>query len=121
MLEVQTTWQKTTEDLQQKIDNESDKLSTANTEIMQHQQEMSAMNTKVIEAKENVINTQQRFESGREKQENEYNKARETIKYLRDENLELSTKLDQDVSELEDKVREYRLRFEYAQKQLTNK
>ena len=49
----------------------------------------------------------------------EYNKARETIKYLRDENSELNRKLDQQINELEDKLTEYRLRFEYAQKQLT--
>ncbi|ARD44264.1 hypothetical protein [Colwellia sp. PAMC 21821] len=52
------------------------------------------------------------------KQEVEYNKARETIKYLRDENTELNRKLVQQVNELEDKLTEYRLRFEYAQKQL---
>lgn len=53
------------------------------------------------------------------KQEVEYNKARETIKYLRDENTELNRKLDQQINELEDKLTEYRLRFEYAQKQIT--
>ena len=59
-----------------------------------------------------------KFRHEKEKQEVEYNKARETIKYLRDENLDLSTKLDQQVSELEGKLTEYRLRFEYAQKAL---
>ena len=62
-----------------------------------------------------------RVEANKTKQEAEFNKARDTIKYLRDENLELNTKLDQQVSELEDKIREYRLRFEYAQKQLNTK
>ena len=61
---------------------------------------------------------EQRFETGREKQEIEYNKARETIKYLRDENNDLNTKLEQQVTELQDKLTEYRLRFEYAQKEL---
>jgi len=121
MSEIQTHWQKTTEELQQKHDVLDDSLSKANTDNMQYQQEISALNGKVSSAKESVLSSQQRFESGREKQENEYNKARETIKYLRDENLELSSKLEQEVAELEDKVREYRLRFEYAQKQLTNK
>lgn len=48
----------------------------------------------------------------------EYNKARETIKYLRDENTELNLELEQ-VNTLKDKLTEYRLRFDYAQKQLT--
>jgi chromosome segregation ATPase len=55
----------------------------------------------------------------KEKQEVEYNKARETIKYLRDENTELNRKLEQQINALEDKLTEYRLRFDYAQKQLT--
>ena len=58
-------------------------------------------------------------QENKNKQELEYNKARETIKYLRDENSELNRKLDQQINELEDKLTEYRLRFEYAQKQLT--
>ncbi|MFT7431512.1 MAG: hypothetical protein ACI971_001978 [Colwellia sp.] len=47
----------------------------------------------------------------------EYNKARETIKYFRDENTELNLKLEQQVNTLKDKLTEYRLRFDYAQKQ----
>ncbi len=58
-------------------------------------------------------------QENKDKQESEYNKARETIKYLRDENSELNRKLEHQVNELEDKIREYRLRFEYAQKELT--
>ena len=42
----------------------------------------------------------------------EYNKARETIKYLRDENTELNLKLEQQVNALKDKLTEYRLRFD---------
>ncbi len=61
----------------------------------------------------------QMVQESKNKQEREYNKARETIKYLRDENTELNSKLGQQVNELEDKLTEYRLRFEYAQKQLT--
>jgi hypothetical protein len=49
----------------------------------------------------------------------EYNKARETITYLRDENTELNLKPEQQVNMLKDKLTEYRLIFDYAQKQLT--
>jgi hypothetical protein len=44
----------------------------------------------------------------------EYNKTRETIKYLGDENTELNLKLEQQVNALKDKLTEYRLRFDYA-------
>lgn len=66
-----------------------------------------------------IIKNRQMVQESKNKQELEYNKARETIKYLRDENTDLNHKLEQQVSELEDKLTEYRLRFEYAQKQLT--
>jgi len=46
-------------------------------------------------------------------------KAGETIKYHRDENTELNLKLEQQVNALKDKLTAYRLRFDYAQKQLT--
>ena len=66
-----------------------------------------------------IIKNRQMVQESKNKQELEYNKARETIKYLRDENTDLNHKLEQQVNELEDKLTEYRLRFEYAQKQLT--
>lgn len=66
-----------------------------------------------------AIKNRQMIQESKSKQELEYNKARETIKYLRDENTDLNHKLEQQVNELEDKLTEYRLRFEYAQKQLT--
>lgn len=47
------------------------------------------------------------------------NKACETIKYLSEENSELNHKLEQQINELEDKLTEYRLRFQYAEKQFT--
>ena len=56
--------------------------------------------------------------ANKDKQELEYNKARETIKFLRDENTDLQLKLTEQVTQLEDQLREYRLRFEYAQKQI---
>lgn len=81
-------------------------------------------NAALSENHQNMLNsaqeTQKRLESNKNKQESEYNQARETIKQLRDENRELNMKLDTQVTELEDKLREYRLRFEYAQKQLSH-
>ena len=74
------------------------------------------------EGQENIL---QRFNSNREKQETENNKVRETIKFLRDENHQLiSDNNEQKIQftdqayELENKLTEYRLKFEYAQKQL---
>ena len=39
-------------------------------------------------------------------------------KELRDENQELKTRLRDEVAEMESKLTEYRLKFEYAQKQI---
>jgi len=92
-----------------------------NNSVDSYQQEIVNLKEKHDTANQKLVDVKERVEANKEKQEAEYNKARDTIKYLRDENLELSAKLDQEVSELEDKIREYRLRFEYAQKQLNNK
>ena len=42
-------------------------------------------------------------QENKDKQEVEYNKARETIKYLRDENTELNLKLEQQINALKDR------------------
>lgn len=90
-------------DAQHEIANLSDTLSHTERDLARDKQRFSAQIEK------------------RDKQEAEYNKARETIKYLRDENTELTQQLDQQVSELESQLTEYRLRFEYAQKELAKK
>ena len=66
-----------------------------------------------------------RLQVNREKQEQENDKVRETIKYLRDENSDVTSQNNQQkeqfmeqIHELENKLTEYRLKFEYAQKQL---
>jgi len=92
-------------------------------EQMQHDFELQLTNVsdleqQISEAKARNVQAQQRTEVNRDKQELAYNKARETIKYLRDENTELNKQLEQQVAELETQLTEYRLRFEYAQKQL---
>jgi chromosome segregation ATPase len=85
-----------------------------------YQQEITHLKENYESANNNAQQVKQRAEANKEKQESEFTKARDTIKYLRDENLDLNTKLDKQVTELEDKLREYRLRFEYAQKQLNS-
>lgn len=117
--------QKKTQSLLDTLQVRHDELVTsyqeAQKEIEQYQKSVSKLVTDVEQANKNIEDNQQRFSAQiekRDKQESEYNKARETIKYLRDENTELTQKLDQQVAELETKLTEYRLRFEYAQKEL---
>jgi len=104
------------------INNEklTEQYQEANSIINDHQKEVTQLKEKCEEANNKALEIQKRVEANKQKQENEYEKARDTIKYLRDENLDLNTKLDQQVTELEDQLREYRLRFEYAQKQLNS-
>lgn len=92
----------------------------SNTMIDGYQQEIIHLKDHHDKANNNAQEIIKRVEANKGKQESEYTKARDTIKYLRDENLDLNTKLDQQVTALEDKLREYRLRFEYAQKQLNS-
>lgn len=92
----------------------------SNTMIDGYQQEIIHLKDHHEKANNNAQEIIKRVEANKGKQESEYTKARDTIKYLRDENLDLNTKLDQQVTALEDKLREYRLRFEYAQKQLNS-
>lgn len=87
--------------------------------LTQKQQELTAVQTELNADREKAANNLILHRENKGKQEVEYNKARETIKYLRDENTELNRKLEQQINDLEDKLTEYRLRFEYAQKELT--
>jgi beta-phosphoglucomutase-like phosphatase (HAD superfamily) len=95
--------------------------------VQLYQQEVSALKEQVQVAQEGQENILQRFNSNRDKQEQENNKVRETIKFLRDENHELTSasssqaaEFKEQINELEHKLTEYRLKFEYAQKQLSN-
>lgn len=83
------------------------------------QQQLAGVQAELAEDRATTEKNRLLQQAKKAKQAVEYNQARETIKYLRDENTELNRKLDQQVSELEDKLTEYRLRFDYAQKQLT--
>lgn len=91
------------------------------------QADVELMNKQQLDAQEKVNQATEaesvavkRLTNYREKHQGDHDKARDTIKYLRDENHELSAKHAQEVSDLEDKIREFRLRFEYAQKQLAS-
>ncbi len=97
------------------------------SDVKLYQQEVATLNEQVKVAQEGQENILQRFNSNRDKQEEENNKVRETIKFLRDENHELTTANDiqatefkEQINQLEHKLTEYRLKFEYAQKQLSN-
>tara|TARA_R110000744_G_scaffold1965_8_gene7694 strand:+ start:1705 stop:3591 length:1887 start_codon:yes stop_codon:yes gene_type:complete len=86
--------------------------------LNEKQQQLTAVEAELAADRARTAKNRLLHQESKVKQEVEYNKARETIKYLRDENTELNRKLVQQVNELEDKLTEYRLRFEYAQKQL---
>lgn len=100
----------------QTLDEEN---SRKDVKLNEAQKQTLQLETEVEKQKYITLQNHERVQDNKNKQEVEYNKARETIKYLRDENTELNRKLVQEVNELEDKLTEYRLRFEYAQKQLT--
>ncbi len=98
------------------------------------QQEINALhesNTLALSEKLQVLEKDheavlKRFSLAKEKQEQENTLVRDTIKNLRHENNELKAKkssesdeLAEQVNLLEQKMTEYRLKFEYAQKQIT--
>ena len=102
-------------------------IETEQTDVKLYQQEVGALKDQVKVAEEGQENILQRFNSNREKQEKDNEKVRETIKFLRDENHDLisshaeqNTTFNEQIHELEHKITEYRLKFEYAQKQLAN-
>jgi hypothetical protein len=93
---------------------------------LQQAQEVSLLKSQITLAQEGQENILNRFNATREKQEKDNDQIRETIKYLRDENNDMITQNNrqkkafiEQTSELEHKLTEYRLKFEYAQKQLT--
>lgn len=101
-------------------------LITEKADIEWYQKEVSALKSQVALAQEGQENILNRFNANREKQEKDNDQIRETIKYLRDENNDMITQNNiqkegfiEKISELEHKLTEYRLKFEYAQKQLT--
>jgi hypothetical protein len=118
MTDTQADWQKTSAVEQKKYDVLVERLTTTEWQQQQDKATQKAIKEQVQSLQKKALTKQNIADKNKDKQEAEYSKARETIKHLRDDNVELKTKLAQQVSELENKLTEYRLRFEYAQKQL---
>jgi chromosome segregation ATPase len=117
--------QKITE-LEQKNQELVNSLLTEQSDIKLYQEEVASLKSQVKLAQEGQENILNRFNANRDKQEKENDQVRETIKYLRDENSEMITQHNEkkeqfleQIHELESKLTEYRLKFEYAQKQLS--
>jgi len=104
----------------------ADNLITEQSDIKLYQKEVESLKSQTKLAQEGQENILNRFNANRDKQEKDNDQVRETIKYLRDENSEMITQHNdkkeqflEQIHELESKLTEYRLKFEYAQKQLT--
>jgi len=133
-LDLQLTLQQKTESLSEqqlaKLETKNKELAesliSGQTEIKTYQKEASSLKSQVKLAQDSHINILERFNRHREKQEKDNNQVRDTIKYLRDENNEMITvhnnrkkEFIEQINDVESKLTEYRLKFEYAQKQLT--
>lgn len=101
-------------------------LITEQSDLKLYQKEVESLKSQVKLAEEGQKNVLNRFNANRAKQEKDNDQVRETIKYLRDENSEMISQYNnkkaqflEQIHELESKLTEYRLKFEYAQKQLT--
>jgi hypothetical protein len=101
-------------------------LITEQSDVKLYEKEVESLKSQVKLAQEGQENLLHRFNTNRDKQEKDNDQVRETIKFLRDENSDMITQhnekkeqLLEQIHELESKLTEYRLKFEYAQKQLT--
>ena len=122
----QAKHQQAIDQLENKNQELSDSLTAKQVDIKSYQTEISSLESQVISAQQEQESILNRFNANRDKQEKDNNKVRETIKYLRDENNDMinqnnkqKEELTENIGELEHKLTEYRLKFEYAQKQLT--
>ncbi len=128
---------KTQKEIQGKLKERITILETRNKElannliaeqsnIKSYQKEVESLKSQTKLAQEGQQNILNRFNTSRDKQAKYNDQVRETIKYLRDENSEMITQHNEkkkqfieQTHDLESKLTEYRLKFEYAQKQLT--
>jgi len=101
-------------------------LIAEQSNIKSYQKEVESLKSQTKLAQEGQQNILNRFNTSRDKQAKDNDQVRETIKYLRDENSEMITQHNEkkkqfieQTHDLESKLTEYRLKFEYAQKQLT--
>ncbi|TYK66612.1 hypothetical protein [Colwellia echini] len=124
---LQSSAQQNIIELEKKNIELTKKLEAEQKDVQLYQQEVMVLNEQLKVAQDGQESILQRFNSNRDKQEIENNKVRDTIKFLRDENHQLisataeqKTEFTAQLNELEHKLTEYRLKFEYAQKQLAN-
>jgi len=124
--DAQELSQQKVSELEVKNQELANQLITEQADINLYQKEVSSLKSQVTLAQEGQENVLNRFNATREKQEKDNDQVRETIKYLRDENSDMITQNNsqkedfiEQINELEHKLTEYRLKFEYAQKQLT--
>lgn len=125
--QLQTAAQEAIIQLEKDKEQLTKQVETEQSDVKLYQQEVNALKEQLSVAQDGQENILQRFNANREKQEQDNEKVRETIKFLRDENHDLlsahaeqNTQLTEKINELEHKLTEYRLKFEYAQKQLAN-
>jgi soluble cytochrome b562 len=125
--QLQTAAQQNIIELEKAKTSLEQQVATEQQDVKLYQKEVTVLAEQLKVAQEGQDNILERFNSNREKQEIENTKVRETIKFLRDENHDLltaksveTTEYTDKINELEHKLTEYRLKFEYAQKQLAN-
>lgn len=123
--QAQEISQQKTHELEIKNQELTNNLITEKADIQLYQKEVSTLKSETMLAQEGYENILNRFNTNREKQEKDNDQVRETIKYLRDENNDMITQNNsqkenyiEQINELDHKLTEYRLKFEYAQKQL---
>lgn len=126
-LSLEESLKKTVTELTERTEKSEAAFAKKQQEIVTlHESSTLALKEKLQALEKEHDSTLSRFSLAKEKQEQENTLVRDTIKNLRHENNELkeqkskeSTELSDQVSLLEQKITEYRLKFEYAQKQIT--
>ncbi len=103
----------------------SQSLASQQEEVKLSKKQAETLEAQLVSAQQEQENILSRFKINRDKQERDNEQVRETIKYLRDENNEMISENNKEkadfierINKLELKLTEYRLKFEYAQKQL---
>ena len=114
--------QSKTDDIIEKINNDK---ATLQNDIVKLQQSTSTeaialdkTRQQLALEREKLTDYAQKNAILKSRQNIEDNQIRTTLKSLRDENHQLKQRLDDDIADMESKLTEYRLKFEYAQKQI---
>ena len=116
--EDKNNWSDSLNALQEQYDSLTTELNNEKSSSGDMQPYIQSLKDEIAEAKKEQMTFQQRIDSTRARFDNDNNQARSMIKTLRDENQSLTDVNKTKVTELENQITEYRLRFEYAQKQL---